>query len=521
MINIELFDRIEIENDSNAILNEIIILSNKGVFNDETLLSLFYHLLIRDNDLVGSIKIHLLSLNRKNVSEFVQKLIEVLSGTENSINIFYKLFHNIELTNDEIQLIVNKSLDLKKNSLELTSYLVLIKHFGLSLKNITYLSAKMAESGTIFDYRNYANFKNQKVIRRYPTGGVSEKIALILPSLLKCLSKDYPLISPFLIAKTLSFTGGTWDKLKSIPEFHFPKAGKETIDILSNSNVCMTVTKDDFNPSDRNLYQLRSITNTVESNPLIISSIASKQIANPVDLLLLDVRYGPHSFIKSYKNAEKIFDSIKQLLEEYEIKTIAEFTNSNIFLGSTIGNYLELIEAICIMKKQNHFDGLTFDKNRMELQKQLVIRMGSKMISEIFNIDYKQIKLKCEKYFSDKSIFPEFLDLLEDHNVSLSTRNKFKSNILLNSFCNLRKFTIHSPKSGIIEEIYQKKIGYFVNFELNDGANSLRNDINFYNGCIIHVSEHDRVEKNEILATIFSSEEINTKDLVNTFFNLV
>jgi len=155
----------------------------------------------------------------------------------------------------------------------------------------------MLESGSVFDYRSLARKTGRRLIRRYPTGGVSEKVSLILPSILVALSEHIPLMSTTLVARSLSFTGGTWDKLAIIPEFRFAAPGQDIENILAETRVAVCTTNSQVCPADRSLYTLRSLTGNVVSKPLIISSICSKHLALPVHRILMDVRFGPGSFM--------------------------------------------------------------------------------------------------------------------------------------------------------------------------------------------------------------------------------
>ncbi|MBK8624647.1 MAG: hypothetical protein IPN86_03410 [Saprospiraceae bacterium] len=292
-----IFQDIENSNSPNILLEKLLSHSFYNDSKNEQILSAFCQIVLKSVNTADIINDNLSKIKNSKVRQNLLILLSIIKHEYScDSDIYYKLFHNIELDEREIQFIVEMSLESSLHSLSLTLILNLIKFKGLSLKNVSLLSLKMAESGCIYDYRKNSELNYKHVLRRYPTGAVSEKIALIMPSLLKCLSNSYKFVSPFLVAKALGFTGGTWDKLSSIPNFKFPKSGNQSISILKKEHVCMTVAQGDYAPSDTFLYQLRSITNTVDSLPLIISSIASKQIANPVDTLLLDIRYGKNAF---------------------------------------------------------------------------------------------------------------------------------------------------------------------------------------------------------------------------------
>jgi hypothetical protein len=131
-----------------------------------------------------------------------------------------------------------------------TLCLTMIKCYGLGAADTRYLTRAMLESGSTFDYRPLAHKTGRRMIRRYPTGGVSDKVSLILPSILVALSEHVPLMSTTLVARSLSFTGGTWDKMAVIPEFGFAAPGQDIENILAKGHVALCTTNSQVCPAD-------------------------------------------------------------------------------------------------------------------------------------------------------------------------------------------------------------------------------------------------------------------------------
>lgn len=518
---IEIYNNIEKNILLEDILNNLFDQTDIMVEENEPFLSAFCQIILKDQSTRGIIKLRLEEISNLEIKIQINTLLESIKNSKRQKNIIYhKLYYREDLDENDIQSIVNMSLKGKLHSLELTVILNLVKYRGLSTENIYTLSLRMAKSGQIFDYRNIYELNNKKIIRRYPTGGVSEKIALIMPSLLKCLSKRLHFASPFLVAKTLSFTGGTWDKLGSIPDFHFPNAGYDSINMLKENNVCMTVAKGDYNPSDTFLYQLRSITNTVNSLPLIISSIASKQIANPVDTLLLDIRYGENAFLPNLVTANEFYNQIKIVLNNFNIDTIAEFVNTQKLHGVSIGNYQEVIESICIMRNETSYDTYSFDSDLIKQQKELVILMTSKLISKQFQLEFDEINKLCTDFFINLDVFNAFKEILISHNVRIETISKIENRKHIGAAVFMKEFPILSHKTGIIEEIKQKNIGNFVNFNLKAASNTFNPENNLYDGIILKKKLLSKVNKNEVIASIFSKTDIDTRSLSYIFFKI-
>lgn len=339
-------------------------------------------------------------------------------------------------------------------------FLIEVYTKGLCDDDIYNLTLAMCDTGTIYDYRG--KFDTKKIARRYPTGAVSEKTALILPSMIAHATKDYPIVSSFLVAKSLSFTGGTWDKLSVIPGFIFPLPGDNTYDVIQKCGVAMTVAQSDLCPVDTILYQIRSITDTVDSIPLAASSIASKQLACPPDLLLLDVRYGEGAFF-SYCDAKKLSNIIEQILTKHSINVISIFTSTFKPNGSSIGNRLEICEAISIMN--NCIDD--FDSNLKKEQIDIIASFFAKMMENIcFDKTFKEWYSQALLMIENGTLRTSFENLLRTHNVSNDIIYKLFNNPM--KCLNLNFIgEVNSNCSGVITKINQKKLGDIVNFGIN------------------------------------------------------
>ncbi len=336
-------------------------------------------------------------------------------------------------------------------------FLINIYINGLTDEDIYSLTISMRDSGNIYDYRRI--IKDKIVVRRYPTGALSEKIALLLPSMLLSISTDVPLISTFLVAKSLSFTGGTWDKLSVIDNFHFPDPGVEAIQVLQQCNIAMTVAKADLCPADTILYKIRSITGTVDSIPLAVASIASKQLASPADVLLLDIRYGDGAFFDK-KEATILMEKIGWILVSENFRIINRMTFASQPNGSCIGNYLEVFEAISIMKKNTS----NFNEFGIKEQVNILIDFFSELMHECFPEKTKNYWAGIgNDILNSGALLKSFEKLLITHNVKKETVNALLSDPLL--YFNMHRVGyIHANKAGTITYINQKKLGNIVNF---------------------------------------------------------
>lgn len=427
------------------------------------------------------------------------------------INILKKTYSQKSLSITELKTLL-KYFDKKhRDDLLVSIWLMLVYKKGLSHKNVKQITLAFKNSGEIFDYRSLPEINNRKMIRRYPTGGVSEKIALIMPSLICLLADEYPIASNFLVARSLGFTGGTWDKLSVIPGFTFPKQGKETIDILKKCNVAMSVTKDSFNPYDNYLYQLRSATGTVDSLPLIEISIASKLLSTPVDYLLLDVRYGDGAFAKNKKEAQKLGRDLKKILsEDKRMKFNSCYTEMRQPSGVAIGNKLELIEAIAILKNDLYNPFLNTDA-LLEQQK-LIKDMLCIILKDFLSESKKIIMSKIDVLFDTGKAIDGFKRILAAHGVKRRTiKNLIENPESL--IAQYGKFIYKAARSGKVKYINQRILGTFVNFEICSGVNEFVSVQKNGGGIILKVRLGEYVEKNQNLCEVIATENYIIKNI--------
>ena len=215
----------------------------------------------------------------------------------------------------------------------------------------------------------------------------------------------------------------------------------------------MAVTKGNFNPVDRILYELRSLTNTVDSFPLIVSSIGSKQLALPLDSLLLDIRYGSGTFLKTLNEAKLFYQYLFEITSSENIKTRAIYTPTDQIIGSCIGNCWEVLEALSLMRNENESYGEVFDNIALTTQQNLVTKMTSELLNLEFNVPLDEIEKNCKELFSNGEVFQAFLELLEIHSVSKSTIKKIKNGEKWFDDKLVNRYSIKSKKEGYLSAI--------------------------------------------------------------------
>ncbi len=213
---------------------------------------------------------------------------------------------------------------------------------GMSKEETAALTSAMLESGGRLEYPDSA----PRVVDKHSTGGVGDKVSLVLAPLLACGECWVPMIS----GRGLGLTGGTLDKLESIPGFRVGLSKEEAYAQLDKIGVVMMGQTDDICPADKKLYALRDVTATVPSQPLIVASIMSKKLAESLDALVLDVKFGSGAFMKTRFEAESLGEAMQRVGESMRVDTKVCYNSMEEPLGQSVGNALEVIEAVKTLK---------------------------------------------------------------------------------------------------------------------------------------------------------------------------
>lgn len=200
----------------------------------------------------------------------------------------------------------------------------------------------MLHSGETIDLSHVSAFK----VDKHSTGGVGDKVSLILAPLANAVGCVVPMLS----GRSLGHSGGTLDKLESIPDFNVMLAKQEFIRLVEKYGLAMGGQTQEVVPADRKMYALRDVTSTVKSIPLICGSILSKKIGEGIDGLVLDVKTGNGSFLPEYNQSQKLARQLKNVGQHFGLKVKAIITDMNQPLGKAVGNWLEVLESIEVLK---------------------------------------------------------------------------------------------------------------------------------------------------------------------------
>lgn len=396
------------------------------------------------------------------------------------------------------------------NDTLIAAWLMTVCVAGMGADDTRVLTELMASSGQRFDYRESSELSQSRLIRRYPTGALSEKVALILPSLISSARTRAAVCSPFLVARSLGHTGGTWDKLSAIPGFVFPQPGDDTVKALKSCGVAMTVTQGTANPADRKLYQLRSATGTVESIPLIVASIASKQLTFPVHRLLLDVRVGSGAFLKTRSEGTTVGQEVCTLVRNAGIASSYTLTPTMQPSGTAIGNALEVEEAIAVMGGPAR----GWEPRALAEQRLLAVDFFAKlMAAEFASTSAAEWSEFAFERLQSGAALGSFADLLKTHGVSDSTVTHLLRDPATTLAIPSDPLIVQSAIAGTLRSLDQAKLGEIVNRILGGGGNEFEGRFDPRAGIVLGARVGDLVQLGLPLCRVFCSRDVSPATL--------
>lgn len=393
------------------------------------------------------------------------------------------------LTRDEIEFLINGFLKGLIPDYQMSAFLMAVYFKGMTDEEIVNLTEVMINSGKRAEFKSLKDFK----VDKHSTGGVGDKVSLILAPIVASCGLYVPMIS----GRSLGITGGTLDKLESIPGFRANLSLEEFEAITSKIGLCLAGQTDTLVPADKKIYALRDVTSTIDSIPLICASILSKKVAEGVDGIVFDIKVGSGAFMKNVENAELLGEKLITIAELFGKKTAYAITDMNYPLGRAVGNWIEVVESIDCLKGANVPD-------LMEVTYQLagmMLKMGDKVDSV-----NEGIELAKESILSGKA-YNKFIEMVEYQGGDISyIENPEKQKIPRHSI------SIESSKDGYIKSIDAYKIG-IAGIELGIGRKLSTDIIDPLAGIVFRKFIGDEVSEGDTLAIIYSDSELDFKKI--------
>lgn len=356
------------------------------------------------------------------------------------------------------------------------------------------LTRAMVESGDTIDLSAIDDVK----VDKHSTGGVGDTTTLVLAPLVASLGVPVAKMS----GRGLGHTGGTIDKLESIAGFHVELTREQFIDLVNRDKVAVIGQSGNLTPADKKLYALRDVTGTVNSIPLIASSIMSKKIAAGADAIVLDVKTGDGAFMKTQEDAEELAHAMVRIGNHVGRKTIAIISDMSQPLGFAIGNALEVKEAIETLQGKGPKD---LTELVLTLGSQMVILAGKAKTSE----EAKEMLLDAIHSGKALAKFKEFL------------ANQGGDASIVDDLTKLpqAKYKIELPakQSGYISRMVADEIGV-ASMILGAGRATKEDVIDLAVGLVLHKKVGDKVEEGKSILTIYSNRE-NVEDVKQKLYD--
>lgn len=394
----------------------------------------------------------------------------------NIIDIILKKKNKEELTEEEIKYVVEGFTNGSICDYQMSSLLMAITINDMTDNEVIYLTKYMMLSGNTIDL----SFLNN-VVDKHSTGGVGDKTTLIIAPIVAACSCKVAKMS----GKGLGYTGGTIDKLESIPGFRTNLSKDEFIHEIEDIGMAITSQTDDVALADKKIYALRDVTGTTESIPLIASSIMSKKIASGSKKLVIDLKVGEGALVKDIESARRLGNLMIKIGKENDMEVICLLTNMNIPLGNNVGNSLEVLEAI---------NTLYYNKES-NLQK-LCISLASYMVSLGRNISYEEANNMVLDAIRSKKAYNKFLEfVLYQHGdiTKLPKSNKI--------------YEIKSDTSGYLTDISSLEIAK-LSMHLGAGRQNKDDKIDYSAGIIINKNINDYVNINDTILTLYTNKDV-------------
>lgn len=258
-----------------------------------------------------------------------------------ALDIVIKKRNGESLSEEEIAFLVRGYVDGSIPEYQISAFLMAVFFQGMSARETGFLTRTMIASGKTIDLGSLTG----PFVDKHSTGGVGDKVSLILAPLAASCGLKVPMMS----GRSLGHTGGTLDKLESIPGYRTDLTPQRFAEIIGECGFAMTGQSRDVVPADRQLYALRDVTGTVESIPLITSSILSKKFAEGADALVFDVKTGAGAFMKTPDEARRLAQALVDTGKSLGKKVVALLTRMDVPLGSKVGNFLEVEESLALL----------------------------------------------------------------------------------------------------------------------------------------------------------------------------
>ncbi len=387
-----------------------------------------------------------------------------------------------ELSKEEIEFFVREYTAGNIPDYQASALLMAIFFQDMNIRETTELTIAMAHSGDMVDLSPIEGIK----VVKHSTGGVGDKTTLVITPIVASLGVKVAKMS----GRGLGHTGGTVDKLESIPNLRTAFSMEEFFAIVNKTGIAVIGQSGNLAPADKKIYALRDVTATVDKTPLIASSIISKKLAAGSDAIVLDVKCGSGAFIKDVDHAIELAQIMVNIAENAGRKCVALVTDMDVPLGENVGNSLEVIEAVEVLKNGGPAD-----------LRHECITLAAEMLTLANKGTLDECKKMAEQSLADGSAFAKFVEMVEAQG---GDSNYVKNTELFEK----AKFVheVKAQKSGYITKMDTEKCG-IASLILGAGRKTMESVIDFAAGIKIKAKIGDYVNAGDTLAVLLTNDE--------------
>ncbi|MGN0144257.1 MAG: pyrimidine-nucleoside phosphorylase [Clostridium sp.] len=400
------------------------------------------------------------------------------------VDIINKKKDKLELTNEEIQFWIDGIVNEAIPDYQTSALLMAIVLNGMNDRETSYLAKAMMNSGDVIDLSSIDGIKADK----HSTGGVGDKTSMALGPMVAACGLKVAKMS----GRGLGHTGGTLDKLESIEGFNCFLTEEQFKKQVEELGIALIGQTGDLVPADKKLYALRDVTATVNSIPLIASSIMSKKLASGSDTILLDVKYGEGAFMHTIEDAVKLAEAMISIGNNLGRNTVAMITDMNQPLGNAIGNSLEIIEAVETLKGNG-----PKDFTELCMQAGEIMLMQGKIAK-----DEEEARKMLEEAVNSGRAFEVFKKMVKaqggNENMIEDTSLLPKSKLVTE---------IKSEKDGNVEVIHSEKLGILA-MHLGAGRATKEDTINHAVGLKINCKKGDRIKAGDTICYVYHDKDL-------------
>ncbi len=394
----------------------------------------------------------------------------------NCVDIINKKRVKQNLSKEELAFVFNGYLEGTVKDYQMSSLLMAICINGMSDEEIFDLVDIFIKSGDVLDLSGIPGIK----VDKHSTGGVGDKVSLIIGPIVASLGIPVPKMS----GRGLGHTGGTIDKLESIKGFNVNLTDEEFINQVKTIGLAITGQTKNLCPLDKVIYALRDVTGTVASIPLIATSIMSKKIAGGADKILLDVKVGDGALMKTMDDAKKLADTMESIGKAYHKEVVCEITDMNTPLGDNIGNALEVMEAMDVLKgKKGHLRELCLD-------------VSARMVSMAKGVDFDIARKIVADTLNSGRAYNKFLEFV-----------KWQGGDITSLKVSDQTIDVKSTKEGTIKKIKAFNLGN-LSVDLGAGRRQKEDAIDYSVGIVIKKHINDHVNIGDTLCTLYVNKDI-------------